>query len=64
MEKEDRLQQLKSDLAALDRKILLSLKPIKQGKDEGEIADKQQTAVQLPPVQSVQPEPPHKTLRS
>lgn len=56
--KEDRLQQLKSDLAALDRKILLSLKPIEQGKDEGEIADKQQTAVQSPPIQSVQPEPP------
>lgn len=56
--KEDRLQQLKSDLAALDRKILLSLKPIEQGKGEGEIADKQQTAVQSPPVQSVQPELP------
>ena len=56
--KEDQLQQLKSDLAALDRKILLSLKPIEQGKGEGEIADKQQTAVQSPPVQSVQPELP------
>ena len=31
--KEDQLQQLKSDLAALDRKIQLSLKPIKQNED-------------------------------
>ncbi len=31
--KEDQLQQLKSDLAALDRKIQLSLKPIKQTED-------------------------------
>ncbi|RLT69339.1 DNA methylase [Parabacteroides sp. CH2-D42-20] len=31
--KEDQLQQLKSDLAALDRKIQLSLKPVKQNED-------------------------------
>lgn len=31
--KEDQLQQLKSDLAALDRKIQLSLQPIKQSED-------------------------------
>ena len=31
--KEDQLQQLKSDLAALDRKIQLSLKPVKQDED-------------------------------
>lgn len=32
--KEDQLQQLKSDLAAIDRKIQLSLKPVKQSEDE------------------------------
>ena len=31
--KEDQLKQLKSDLAALDRKIQLSLKPVKQNED-------------------------------
>ena len=31
--KEDRLKQLKSDLAALDHKIQLSLKPVKQNED-------------------------------
>lgn len=31
--KEDRLKQLKSDLATLDRKIQLSLKPVKQTED-------------------------------
>lgn len=31
--KEDQLHQLKSDLAALDRKIQLSLKPVKQNED-------------------------------
>lgn len=31
--KEDQLQQLKSDLAALDRKIQLSFKPVKQNED-------------------------------
>lgn len=56
--KEDQLQQLKSDLAALDRKILLSLKPIEQGEGKEETADKQQMVAQSPPIQSVQPEPP------
>lgn len=57
--KEDQLHQLKSELAALDRKIQLSLKPIEQGEGKGEAADKQQqAATQSPPVQSAQPEPP------
>lgn len=34
--KEDQLKQLKSDLAALDRKIQLSLKPVKQNEEDRE----------------------------
>lgn len=56
--KEDQLQQLKSDLAALDRKILLSLKPIEQGEGKEETADKQQVVAQSSLSQSAQPEPP------
>ena len=56
--KEDQLQQLKSDLAALDRKILLSLKPIEQGEGKSEATDKQQVVTQPSPVQSALLEPP------
>ena len=56
--KEDQLQQFKSDLAALDRKILLSLKPIEQGEGKSEATDKQQVVTQPSPVQSAQLEPP------
>ena len=34
--KENELKELKSDLAALDRKIQISLKPIDQGEDKKE----------------------------
>ena len=55
--KEDRLQQLKSDLAALDRKILLSLKPIEQGEGKGEAPDGQQpSTAQSPPATHPQTE--------
>ena len=37
--KEEELKQLKSELAALDRKIQLSLKPIEQGESEQESAE-------------------------
>lgn len=43
--KEDQLQQLKSDLAALDRKIQLSLKPVKQNEDSNS-KDESQTETQ------------------
>ena len=60
--KEDQLQQLKSDLAALDRKILLSLKPIEQGEGKGESPDGQQQvqqqAAQSLPANSPQTEQP------
>lgn len=54
--KEDQLQQLKSELAALDRKIQLSLKPIEQGEGKDEATDKQQVVTQSPLVQSPQPQ--------
>lgn len=47
--KEDQLQQLKSDLAVLDRKILLSLKPIEQGEGKGEAPDGQQPSTAQSP---------------
>lgn len=57
--KEDQLQQLKSDLAALDRKIQLSLKPIEQSEGKSEAPDGlQQTVTQSSPVISAQSEPP------
>lgn len=60
--KEDQLQQLKSELAALDRKILLSLKPIEQGEGKGESPDGQQQvqqqATQSLPASSPQTEQP------
>ncbi|MBY2903072.1 N-6 DNA methylase [Bacteroides fragilis] len=43
--KEDQLKQLKSDLAALDRKIQLSLKPVKQNEDSNS-KDESQTETQ------------------
>lgn len=45
--KEDQLKQLKSDLATLDRKIQLSLKPIEQGEDK-EGKGKDESVVQQP----------------
>ena len=39
--KEDQLKQLKSDLAALDRKIQLSLKPVKQNEDSNSKGESQ-----------------------
>lgn len=55
--KEDQLQQLKSDLTALDRKILLSLKPIEQSEEKDEVPDTKQKAVtQSLLTQSAHPE--------
>lgn len=53
--KEYQLQQLKSDLAALDRKILLSLKPTEQGEEKNKTPDKQEQEV-IQPIQSAQME--------
>lgn len=66
--KEDQLQQLKSDLAALDRKIQLSLKPVKQNEDsnskdesQGPASDGKPYVHQPPDFLSAPPEkkPPH-----
>lgn len=66
--KEDQLQQLKSDLAALDRKIQLSLKPVKQNEDsnsknesQGPASDSKPYVHQPPDFLSAPPEkkPPH-----
>lgn len=54
--KEDQLKQLKSDLDALDRKIQLSLKPIKQSEDKNSIESQDPDAPQsIAP--SVSPDP-------
>ena len=66
--KEDQLKQLKSDLAALDRKIQLSLKPVKQNEDstskdesQGPASDGKPYVHQPPDFLSAPPEkkPPH-----
>lgn len=61
--KEDQLQQLKSDLAALDRKILLSLKPIEQSEGKDEVLDGQRQSVAQPQpsihLQTEQPREPY-----
>ncbi len=58
--KEDQLQQLKSDLAALDRKIQLSLKPIKQSEDSNSKDESQSEnySSQSQPIDKVQNIPP------
>lgn len=66
--KEDQLKQLKSDLTALDRKIQLSLKPVKQNEDsnskdesQGPASDGKPYVHQPPDFLSAPPEkkPPH-----
>ena len=66
--KEDQLKQLKSDLDALDRKIQLSLKPVKQNEDsnskdesQGPASDGKPYVHQPPDFLSTPPEkkPPH-----
>lgn len=55
--KEDQLQQLKSDLAALDRKIQLSLKPVKQNEDSNS-KDESQSITPSSEASSVSPATP------
>lgn len=55
--KEDQLKQLKSDLAALDRKIQLSLKPVKQNEDSNS-KDESQSITPSSGASSVSPATP------
>ena len=62
--KEDQLKQLKSDLVALDRKIQLSLKPVKQNEDStARTRTKPRTKVTASPRyrEHLRQRPPHPT---